>query len=127
MEALVRVARSEHGTGMVGQGWVYRVSKTKLRLRIEGVLSKGLGTNSGQREVWIRVPVRCYTECNTPYHQFNSLPLVSNSAAFLVLFSMDSILEFHLWRVISLTISPFLFSAYGIPIRVYSLTLLHSV
>ena len=27
--------------------------------------SKGLGTNLGQGEVGIGVPVRCYIECNT--------------------------------------------------------------
>ena len=64
MEASVRVARNGHGMGRVGEGWAYRALKTELKLRIEWVLSKGLGMNSGHGEVWIRVPVLCYTECN---------------------------------------------------------------
>ena len=35
-------------------------------LRIEGIHSKGLGTNSGQGEVGIGVLVQCYMECNKP-------------------------------------------------------------
>ena len=38
--------------------------KWYLDLRLEWIHSKGLGTNSGQGEVWIGVPVQCYTECN---------------------------------------------------------------
>ena len=38
--------------------------KQNLGLRIEWVLSKGLGTNLGYEEVWIGVLVRCYMECN---------------------------------------------------------------
>ena len=29
----------------------------------------GLGTSSDHGGVWIRVPVRCYTECNTEMEQ----------------------------------------------------------
>ena len=64
MKALARVARNGHGTGRVGQGRVYGVSKTELRFEDKWICSKGLGMNSGHGEVWIRVPVWCYTECN---------------------------------------------------------------
>ena len=52
------------GTGRVREGWAYGVPKTKLTLKIEWILSEGLGTNSGHWEVWIGVPVQCYTPCN---------------------------------------------------------------
>ena len=37
----------------------------ELRLRLTWIHSEGLGTNSGQGETGIRVPVQCYTECNS--------------------------------------------------------------
>ena len=54
------------------QGGSGRVGHTEFQKqkgsRIEWVLSKGLGMNSGHGEVWIGVPVRCYTPCNTWHH-----------------------------------------------------------
>ena len=54
--------------GRVGQGWAYGVLKTDLRFEDREIHSKGLGTNLGQGEVGIGVPVRCYTECNSTTH-----------------------------------------------------------
>ena len=52
-----------NGEGRRGSGIWSSENGIKV-LRIEWIHSKGLGTNSGQGEVWIGVPVRCYTECN---------------------------------------------------------------
>ena len=51
--------------GRVRQGRVYGVPKMELRLRLTWICSEGLGTNSGQGETGIGVPVWCYTECNS--------------------------------------------------------------
>ena len=47
--------------------------KQNYSLRIEWICSRGLGTNSGHGEVWIRVLVQCYTECNNRVHQAYAL------------------------------------------------------
>ena len=51
------------GSGMVGH---MELQKWNEGLRIEWIHRKGLGTNSGQGEVGIGVPVQCYMECNIP-------------------------------------------------------------
>ena len=60
---MVRIAGKGHGTGRVGQGQAHGVPKTVLRFVDRR--SRGLGTSLGHGEVWIGVPVRCYTPCNT--------------------------------------------------------------
>ena len=61
---MVRVAGKGYGTGRVGEGRAHGVPKTELRFVVEGIRGRGLETSLGYREVWIRVLVRCYTECN---------------------------------------------------------------
>ena len=68
------MSKSEMGlwkpwSGYPGMG-MERGSENRIKvLRIEWVLSKSLGMNSGHGEVWIGVPVRCYMECNNPLEQ----------------------------------------------------------
>ena len=53
-----------NGEGQAGSGtWSFK-NRTKVYGWM-GYTVGGLGTSSGHGEVWIRVPMRCYTECNT--------------------------------------------------------------
>ena len=57
--------RARNREGRVGSSMQSSENGTKV-CGWMGYAVEGLRTSSGHGDVWIRVPVQCYTECNSP-------------------------------------------------------------
>ena len=58
--------RAQNGEGRAGSGMWSSENGTKVCGGM-GYMVEGFRTSSGREDVWIGVPVRCYTPCNTTH------------------------------------------------------------